>query len=142
MSENHCWRSARGIQVLNVALGGSLYQDIEAQVPGALNHIWCPDYPRDRLSHHVEVIPQADLARIVGGSVLPVNSLHHQAIKDLAPGLTVTARAPDQIVEAVEVDGHPFAYGVQWHPEELAPKDEGAQGLFNALVTACLRQAS
>jgi len=54
----------------------------------------------------------------------------------------VTARAPDQIVEAVEVDGHPFALGVQWHPEELAPNDKGAQGLFDALVTACLSQAA
>jgi putative glutamine amidotransferase len=130
----------RGIQVLNVALGGTLFQDIKAQVPGALNHTWYPDYPRDRLSHQVEVIPQTDLARIVGDVALPVNSLHHQAIKDLACGLVVTARAPDQIIEAVEADGHPFALGVQWHPEELAACDERAQGLFNALVTACRRQ--
>jgi putative glutamine amidotransferase len=132
----------RGIQVLNVALGGSLYQDIQAQAPGAINHTWYPDYPRDRLSHQVEITPQTELAGIVGASSLPVNSLHHQAIKDLAPGLTATAWAPDQIVEAVEVDGHPFVLGVQWHPEELAPNDEGAQGLFDALVTACLSRAT
>jgi putative glutamine amidotransferase len=131
----------RGIQVLNVALGGGLYQDIEAQAPSALSHAWYPDYPRDRLSHQVTVTHQSGLAGIVGARSLPVNSLHHQAIKDLAPGLTVTACAPDQIVEAVEVDGHPFALGVQWHPEELAPSDAGAQGLFDALVSACGSQA-
>jgi putative glutamine amidotransferase len=129
----------RGIQVLNVALGGSLYQDIEAQVPGAIKHRWYPDHPRDRLSHTVEVTPQTKLAHIVGTSSLPVNSLHHQAIREMAPQLTVVARAPDEIVEAVEVQDHPFALGVQWHPEELAPNDAQAQGLFDALVEACQR---
>lgn len=129
----------RGIQVLNVALGGSLYQDIEAQVPGAIKHRWYPDHPRDRLSHTVEVTPQTELARIVGAGSLPVNSLHHQAIKEVAPRLTAVARAPDEIVEAVEVQDHPFALGVQWHPEELAPNDALAQGLFDALVEACQR---
>ena len=68
-----------------------------------------------------------------------VNSLHHQAIKDVAPGLTVAARAPDDVIEAVEVEGHPFAIGVQWHPEELAATfaDVRAQRIFDALVEAC-----
>jgi putative glutamine amidotransferase len=70
-----------------------------------------------------------------------VNSLHHQAIKDVAPGLTVAARAPDKIVEAVEAAGHPFAIGVQWHPEELAAisMEVQAQRIFDALVEACRR---
>jgi len=133
----------RGIQVLNVALGGSLYQDIQAQVQGADKHDWHPGYPRNRLSHTATVAPQTRLAHILGPSNsprpldLPVNSMHHQAVKDVAPGLTVAARAPDNIVEAVEVEGHPFAIGVQWHPEELADNDVQAQRIFDALVEAC-----
>lgn len=137
----------RGIQVLNVALGGSLYQDIEVQVPGAIRHDWYPGHPRDLLAHTVQIPPGTRLAAIVraepplpavpGGAIeLEVNSLHHQAIRDLAPGLTVGALAPDGIVEAVEVEGHPFALSVQWHPEELAPADARAQALFDALVQA------
>ncbi len=127
----------RGAQVLNVALGGSLYQDIQALAPVAEKHDWKPDYPRDLLSHTVAVTPHTRLAHIVGAASVPVNSLHHQAIRRVAPGLTVAACAPDQIVEAVEAEGHPFAIGVQWHPEELASEDVRAQRLFDALVDAC-----
>jgi putative glutamine amidotransferase len=129
----------RGIQVLNVAMGGSLYQDIEAQVPGALRHPWYPDHPRDLRAHPVSVTPGSRLAHILGDGTVPVNSLHHQAIKAVAPGLVVVARAPDQIVEAVEYPEHPFAVGVQWHPEELAPTDPGARRLFGALVSNARR---
>jgi putative glutamine amidotransferase len=75
----------------------------------------------------------------VGANPLPVNSFHHQAIKDVAPGLRVSARAPDQIIEAVEANGHAFVVGVQWHPEGLAHEDVRAQRLFDALVNACRR---
>jgi len=132
----------RGIQVLNVALGGSLYQDIQAQARGADKHDWHPGYPRNRLSHKAIVTPQTRLAHILGSLnsprslCIPVNSLHHQAIKDVAPGLTVAARAPDKIIEAVEAEAHPFAIGVQWHPEELADNDVQAQRIFDALVEA------
>jgi putative glutamine amidotransferase len=77
------------------------------------------------------------LADIIGATDLPVNSMHHQALKEVAPGLAVVARAPDQVIEAVEAPAHPFAIGVQWHPEELAPKDARAQRLFDAFVEAC-----
>jgi putative glutamine amidotransferase len=127
----------RGIQVLNVALGGSLYQDIAAQVPGAERHDWYPGYPRDRLSHEVAITPQTRLATNLGDGSPRVNSLHHQALKKVPPALTVVARAPDGIVEAVEITDHPFALGVQWHPEELADGDTRAQRLFDALVEAC-----
>jgi putative glutamine amidotransferase len=127
----------RGIQLLNVALGGSLYQDIAAQIPGAERHDWYPGYPRNRLSHEVAVTPQTRLAALLGDGSLRVNSLHHQALKEVPPGLTVVARAPDGIVEAVEIADHPFALGVQWHPEELAEGDIRAQRLFDALVEAC-----
>lgn len=139
----------RGIQVLNVALGGSLYQDIEAQVPDAGRHDWSPGHPRDLLAHTVRIVPGTRLAAALaleggsrqppGSDLLEVNSLHHQAIKDLAPGLRVVARAPDAIIEAVEVEGHPFALGVQWHPEELAPEDGRAQQLFVSLIDALER---
>jgi putative glutamine amidotransferase len=133
----------RGVQVLNVALGGTLYQDIQAQAQGADKHDRDPGYPRNRLSHTVIVTSQTRLAHILGSSnsarplSLPVNSMHHQAIKDVASGLIVAARAPDKIVEAVEVEGHPFAIGVQWHPEELADNDVRSQRIFDALVEAC-----
>lgn len=126
----------RGIQVLNVALGGSLYQDIQAQILNAERHDWYPGYPRDHLPHSVELDPQARLAEIVGATSLHVNSLHHQSLKDVAPGLTVVARAPDGVIEAVEAMDHPFAIGVQWHPEELAGGDARAQRLFDAFVQA------
>lgn len=124
----------RGIQVFNVALGGTLVQDIQSQLPGAEKHDWYPGYPRDHLPHTVSVDPGTRLSSLLGPGCLPVNSLHHQAIKDVATGLTVTARAPDQVVEAVELEDHPFALAVQWHPEELAGGDARAQHLFDALA--------
>jgi putative glutamine amidotransferase len=127
----------RGIQVLNVALGGSLYQDIQAQIPGVERHDWYPGYPRDHCPHTVAITPDSHLAAILETDTLPVNSLHHQSLKDIAPGLVVTARAPDGVVEAVEASEHPFAVAVQWHPEELADQDPRAQHLFNAFVEAC-----
>jgi putative glutamine amidotransferase len=131
----------RGIQVLNIALGGSLYQDIQAQIPGAAKHDWYPGHPRTLRPHGVDCVEGSRLADTVGSSSLEVNSLHHQALKALAPTLEITARAPDGVVEAVEVPGHPFALGVQWHPEELAAEDAQAQALFAALVEASLAWA-
>lgn len=127
----------RGIQTLNVALGGSLYQDIEAMVPRAVRHDCHSGNGRNHVAHDVVVSPGSRLAHLVGTDLLPVNSFHHQAIKDLALGLTVTAWAPDGIIEAVEEEGRPFVLGVQWHPEELAAEDGRAQRLFDALVEAC-----
>jgi putative glutamine amidotransferase len=135
----------RGIQVLNVALGGSLYQDIKDQVPDSLEHTWHPEHPRHHRSHTISVDPGTSLARILGETSLPVNSLHHQALNRLSPHLTVSARAPDNVIEAVEIASRthsrqPFAIGVQWHPEELAPHDPRQQGLFDALVESCQPQ--
>ncbi len=127
----------RGIQVLNVALGGSLYQDIADLLPQAGKHDWYPGYARDLLAHTVTVTAPSRLAEIVGAGELPVNSRHHQALAEAAPGLVVVARAPDGVIEAVEAPDHPFALGVQWHPELLAEHDPRAQALFDALVRAC-----
>ncbi len=127
----------RGIQVLNVALGGSLYQDIADQLPEAGKHDWYPGYARDLPAHSVIVTAPSRLAEIVGPGEMQVNSRHHQALAKIAEGLVVVARAPDGVVEAVEGRDHPFALGVQWHPELLAPADPRAQALFGALVQAC-----
>ncbi len=125
----------RGIQVINVALGGGLYTHIEDQLAGARKHDFFPGYPRDRLSHPVSIEPGSRLAGILGGESFEVNSLHHQGLGRIAPGLAVSAHAPDGLVEAVELPGHPFGLGVQWHPEWLqahAPQ----RALFKALVEA------
>lgn len=132
----------RGIQILNVTLGGSLYQDIGAQVPKSLEHTWYPEHPRSHRSHTIAVTPGTRLAQILEANSLQVNSLHHQAIKDLAPPLTVSARASDHVVEAVELQNpssgsHSFVLGLQWHPEDLAPNDMRQQAIFDSLVESC-----
>ncbi|MBA3889978.1 MAG: gamma-glutamyl-gamma-aminobutyrate hydrolase family protein [Gemmatimonadaceae bacterium] len=124
----------RGIQVLNVALGGTLLQDIPRECPGALVHHQ-PE-GRDVRSHPVACLPGSRLARLVGEAAT-VNSMHHQAIARVAPGLTVTATAPDGMIEGVEWHGTDWwAVGVQWHPEELDGRDAA---LFSAVVEAAAR---
>lgn len=131
----------RGQQVLNVALGGTLYQDIPTQVPGSLPHN-PPGRPRDFIAHSIEVVPASRLDSILQSRSLEVNSLHHQAIKDLAPGLVITARASDGIIEAVESPIHRFVVGVQFHPEELYRADERMRRLFTSLVQECTTERS
>ena len=126
----------RGIQVLNVALGGSLYTDIADQFPNALRHDYYPDWPRDHNAHLIRVTPGSQLAGILGTTTFPANSLHHQGLDKVAPGLCPVAFAPDNLVEAVElIDSHPFGFGVQWHPEWL-PDSAAMQALFQAFVQA------
>jgi putative glutamine amidotransferase len=126
----------RGAQVINVALGGSLYTHIADQFPGALNHERAPDAPRTRISHEVEVKAGTHLAAILQVGRVGVNSLHHQGIRDLAAGLTVSATAEDGLIEGVELPGHPFAVAVQWHPEWLQD-DPIQRALFQAFVESC-----
>ena len=109
----------RGLQLINFGLGGTLYADIADQVPGAVKHDYYPDWERDYLAHSVEVGQGSRLAEILGSGVVEVNSLHHQAIRELAPDLVATAYSPDGIVEAVEMSDHPYGIAVQWHPEWL-----------------------
>jgi putative glutamine amidotransferase len=126
----------RGIEVINVALGGTLYTHISDQLPNALHHTcYIGDLPRNLLSHSVQVQAGSRLADLLGAGEVWVNSLHHQGLRDLAPGLVAIAHASDGLVEAVEVQGHPFALAVQWHPEELIDQD-GMLNLFKALVSA------
>jgi len=130
----------RGIQVMNVAAGGSLYQDIASQCPGAGQHdYYRDDSPRDFLAHQVRVEPDSRLARSLGTDWLSVNSFHHQALKEVPPPYRVVARAPDGIIEGIEAPDHPFALGVQWHPEELIAGQEAARRLFLSFVRACQR---
>ncbi len=125
----------RGIQVINVALGGTLYTHIHDQHPGALRHDWYPNIPRDYLAHTVKVQESSSLSRILGKTTVETNSLHHQAVHQSAPRLTAVAWAPDGIIEAVELSDHPFGLGVQWHPENLQAHPE-MRALFQALVAA------
>lgn len=125
----------RGLQVINVALGGSLYEDILEQHPGALNHRYYPDWPRDHLAHTVQVETDSELEGILGTSTIQVNSMHHQAVKQLAPGLRASSYAPDGILEAFELQDYSYGLAVQWHPENLqahAPMRE----LFKSFVRA------
>lgn len=132
----------RGIQVINVALGGTLYTHIPDQLPGALQH----DYPgedgipaRTTLAHPVRLESESEFKRIVQEGELRVNSLHHQGIKDISTQLNAAAYSPDGLVEAVELPGHPFGVAVQWHPEWLTDQ-EPTQRLFKAFVAAAGRK--
>jgi len=130
----------RGVQVLNVKLGGSLYQDLGRDRPGALPHNQAGATPRQEPTHPVTVLPGSFLADTMGAERLLVNSLHHQAIKALAPSLFPVAYAPDGVIEGVEAnDPAPAAFllGVQWHPEELVGHDPAARRLFDSFIAAC-----
>ncbi|MBM3125244.1 MAG: gamma-glutamyl-gamma-aminobutyrate hydrolase family protein [Chloroflexi bacterium] len=124
----------RGAQLMNVALGGSLYTHIAGQLPGALDH----DYPGNRrktIVHPVNVDESTHAARVFGEISLQVNSLHHQGLKDIAPGLRAAGRAPDGLVEIVELPDHPYAVAVQWHPEWLTDQP-AMRRLFQSFVDA------
>lgn len=128
----------RGLQVVNVSLGGTLFTHLPDQHPSAVVH----DYPgedgltaRTTLLHPVRIEEGSHIGQILGEPILKVNSLHHQGIKEVAPSLKAAAFAPDGIVEAVELPEHPFAIAVQWHPEWLTDQ-EPIRRLFKAFVDA------
>ena len=109
----------RGLQVINVALGGSLYEDLLDQLPGALVHDCYPEHEHSYLAHPVSLMQPSRLAGILNAAEMPVNSMHHQGIRSLAPGLVAVAHAPDGLIEGIELSEHPFGLAVQWHPEHL-----------------------
>jgi putative glutamine amidotransferase len=125
----------RGIQVLNVAAGGTLIQDIPSQVPGAIKHR--QEAPRWLGTHAVVVAPDSRLAALLGATQVRVNSYHHQSVKAVAPGFRLSAEAPDGIIEAIEsLCPDRFALGVQWHPEGMFEKVPAFARLFQGLVEA------
>ena len=125
----------RGLQVINVTLGGSLFTDIPSQRPGGVVHRQEKSALPGAIAHKVSVEPESRLAGILGNDDLSVNSRHHQCIKELASGLKASAFAPDGVIEAVELEEHPFGVAVQWHPENLIA-DERNLNLFRAFVRA------
>ncbi len=124
----------RGHQVFNVAMGGTLWQDVQSQMPGADKHDFRTPYPRNHIAHQVEIEPDSKIAHYWPGRSAAVNSIHHQGVRDLAPGLVVTARSEDGLIEGIEAPDHPFAIGVQWHPEAMYQDDRAMLALFEGLV--------
>jgi putative glutamine amidotransferase len=127
----------RGCQVLNVALGGDLWQDLPSQRPSGLLH--SQQAPRHAVTHQLQLAPGTLLAAILGlppGTPLESNSFHHQAVREVPQTLVVTARAADGTIEAVEAPGRRFVLGVQWHPEHLAAHRPEHRRLFEAFVRA------
>jgi putative glutamine amidotransferase len=125
----------RGLQVLNVALGGTLFQDLPTQVDTEWAHRQGPH--SSEKTHRTCIVPGSRLGKIVSGmETLPINSHHHQAAKDVAPGLVVTALADDGVVEALEKPDARFLLGVQWHPENLYETDAPSRALFAAFAKA------
>lgn len=125
----------RGMQVLNVACGGTLYQDIRYVCDDPLQHQQKSAHAV--ATHTVEIGYGTKLHRIMQREQIRTNSLHHQAVKQIASGFSVCARAKDGVVEAIESPSHRFVLGVQWHPEAMAPSDEHAAALFRSWIEAC-----
>jgi len=124
----------RGHQVLAVVEGGTLWQDIPGQVPGAIKH--AHRQPKWHPIHTVAIRPESRLAAILGTEIM-VNSRHHQAVRDVPPGWLGTATAPDGLNEAMEKPGARFAVSVQWHPENFTGRAYNFDHLFAAFVAAC-----
>jgi putative glutamine amidotransferase len=127
----------RGMQVLNVALGGNLYQDLDAQFPGSLRHPnW--DLPRNKIVHAVRVERNSRLAKVLDTHELPVNSLHHQAIKEAGENVRISGYAEDGVPELMEVPQHRFMLGAQCHPEELYSEHTNWGLLFDEFIDASI----
>lgn len=126
----------RGVQIFNVALGGTLIQDIRSEAPGALWHDRFADSWFYEIAHEVSIEAGSRLREALGVGRVEVNSLHHQAVAQVAPGLCIAARADDGVIEALEDPSKRFAIGVQWHPETLWPTRPEMARLFSAFVAA------
>ena len=127
----------RGIQMLNVHLGGSLYQDIPTQVPSDVAHRM--EKPYHRASHICHPEPGTPLFELSGGEDLGVNSHHHQAVKDVAPGCRIMGRSEDGIIEAIWDPRREFCWGVQWHPERIWDIEPSSAELFRSFIRACTK---
>ncbi len=124
----------RGIQLLNVVLGGTLWQDISVAGHSAMLH--SQTGPRADKFHRIKIVPDSILEKLFGDQ-LEVNSFHHQCLKTLGSHLKITATTSDGIIEAVEMTDHPFVLGIQWHPEMLLSGSDEMLPLFRELITHC-----
>jgi putative glutamine amidotransferase len=128
----------RGMQLINLAAGGTLFQDIAEQMPHSVKHDYFPfsgqSFTRDYLAHEVSVVQGTRLAGVFGAGQLRVNSMHHQGVRDVGEGLIVSATAPDGLVEGLESPNGNYVVGVQWHPEALTDSQSAARHLFDEFV--------
>lgn len=127
----------RGIQILNIALGGSIWQDIPSMTDQIVPIAHAQPFSYHLPCHSVFLEEDSQLKEIVKKSTLKVNSMHHQAVRNLAPGLTASAYSADHLIEALEMPSYSFFIGVQWHPEYLWEKNEEAFRLFQTFVKSC-----
>ena len=125
----------RGIQMMNVYFGGTLYQDIPSQYTTEVTHSMAP--PDHRTCHDCIVEPGSPLATLTGKEAFGVNSHHHQAVKDVAPGFAVMGRCEDGIIEAIWNPNKKFVWGVQWHPEKIWDIEDSSAKIFQAFIEAC-----
>lgn len=134
----------RGLQVLSVAMGGTLWQDIAAERPESTKHDFFPTagFARDYLAHEVDVRGDSRLGEALGHGPIAVNSMHHQGIRDLGARLVPTAIASDGLIEGAELVGGGFAVGVQWHPEVFASGEPSVGKLFEDFIAAAAEKVS
>ena len=123
----------RGIQLLNVRYGGTLYQDL----PNEIHQKHQMDPPYNMFCHMVNLIPDTPISEIIGRDTLEVNSIHHQAIHEVAPSMKVMAVTEQNVVEGIYDPNHKFVLGIQWHPEYLYERDKESRKIFQAFVNAC-----
>jgi putative glutamine amidotransferase len=128
----------RGMQVLNVAAGGDLHQDIRVATGSPLQHV--QQAPGWHGTHEITLSEGSLLRAVLKEERLRVNTFHHQAVRRVAPGFVASAAAADGIIEAIEKEGDAFVLGVQWHPERMLPQAEASQRLFSAFVNASSNQ--
>jgi len=124
----------RGMQLLNVALGGSLYQDITTLLPSHIEHRMEP--PLDKVIHEIRIVDETPLMNVIGKNHIMINSYHHQCVKKLGVELEVMAYAPDGIIEGIYMPQKKFVQAVQWHPEQIYKKYEDNQKLIEAFIKA------
>ncbi|HEY9061641.1 MAG TPA: gamma-glutamyl-gamma-aminobutyrate hydrolase family protein [Pseudobacteroides sp.] len=127
----------RGIQIMNVAMGGSLYQDIHSQINDRKLIKHSQAAPRWYPTHKINVKKDSILSKLLKATSIEVNSFHHQAIKDTAPGFEISSLSEDGIIESIEYKNHKFALGVQWHPELMWEANSVFLSLFEGLVQSC-----
>lgn len=125
----------RGIQLMNVCFGGTLYQDIPTQCPSHIDHRMAQPY--HRTCHNCIVTPGSPLEALTGKDNFGVNSHHHQSVKDLAPGFETMGRCEDGIIEAIYDPGKKFVWGVQWHPERIWDIEGSSAKIFQAFIDVC-----